>query len=705
MSVIILLSSDGNFRMKLRTTALLTFLLLNTVLLIAGTKSDSLELVLQGDIPDSTRIDVYNTLSFELKNSDPRKAVAYALDAIELSEKNGNPKEIARSQHTAGTIYYIQANYAEALKHYLEALKYREQTKDSVNMAKVYNNVALVHYQMGDRLKALQYHFSSIAIKQKRDDHSGLASSYGNVGNIYYDLGRDAAVKGTPREADSLFRIAKSYQQSAEELQLKLVSMNPGNATFEVNLSGTYNNLGNISMELASLDNNNGNLYDEALSYHKRALDIQEKHGDLRGKSHSHINIAGVYEKRGQFDKAILEYSIALQVAEELGLPEELKVIYEGLSLAYEKKGEFEKSLAYYKLYTEIKDSIFTDLKAEQITEMQEKYNAEKSENEIIVLSKDNKIAQAELEKQKVIKESLQWGFILATIIGILTLAFLFILWNRFRLKTRISAKLEEQNILIGIKNKEITDSIHYAKRIQESILPPDSQMNRLVPDSFILYMPKDIVSGDFYWAEEWGGKILIAVADCTGHGVPGAFMSIVGHNLLDQAVTVFGLDKPALILNFINKQLYKILHQGAEEQVVKDGMDIALIAIDRKNNVVEYAGAFNSLLMIRGNELQEIPADRMPVGALLGEITQQFSNKSIDILPGDRLYLFSDGFVDQFGGPHGKKFKGKQLKQLLNETVHLPMSEQGQKLKQAFDAWKGDVEQIDDVCVVGIRI
>ncbi len=691
--------------MKLRTAALLTLLLFNTVVLIAGTKSDSLELVLKGDIPDSTRIDVYNKLSFELKNSDPRQAVVYALDAVELSEKNGNPKEIARSQHTAGTIYYIQANYAEALKHYLEALKYREQTKDSLNMAKVYNNVALVHYQMGNRLEALQYHFRSIAIKQKRDDHNGLASSYGNVGNIYYDLGQEAATKGKLLEADSLFRIAKRYQESAEELQLKLVADNPGNSTFEVSLSGTYNNLGNVTMELASLDSDNGILYDEALAYHKHALDIQEKYEDFLGKSHSHINIAGVYEKRGQFDKAILEYSIALQVAEELGLPEELKVIYEGLSLAYERKGDFQKSLSYFKMYTEIKDSIFTDLKAEQITEMQEKYNAEKSENEIIVLSKDNKIAQAELEKEKVLKESLQWGFILATIIGILTLAFLFILWNRFRLKTRISAKLEEQNVLIGMKNKEITDSIHYAKRIQESILPPDSHMNRLVPDSFILYMPKDIVSGDFYWAEEWGGKTLIAVADCTGHGVPGAFMSIVGHNLLDQAVTVFGLDKPALILNFINKQLYKILHQGSEEQVVKDGMDIALIAIDRKNNIVEFAGAFNSLIMIRGNELQEIPADRMPVGALLGEITQQFTNKSIDILSGDRLFLFSDGFVDQFGGPHGKKFKGKQLKLLLNETAHLPMKEQGEKLKQAFDVWKGNLDQIDDVCVVGIRI
>ena len=691
--------------MILRTAAFFTFLFLNSILLHAGNKSDSLEQILQGKIPDSTRIDVCNKLSFELKNTDPAKAVEYAMQAIELATKNGNYKEIARSQHTAGTIFYIQANYPEALKHYLLALKYREQVNDSLNMAKVYNNIALVHYELGNHLEALQYHFRSIAIKQKRNDMNGLAFSYGNVGIIYYDLAQEAGQNEKPKDADSLFHIAKRYQERAEEIQLKLVSENPGNEIFEVGLAGTYNNLGNISLELAVLDNNNGILFDEALAFHKKALDIQEKYNDLRGKSHSHINIAGVYEKRGQFDKAILEYAIALQLAEEMGLPEEKKVIYEGLSLAYEKKGDFAKSLSYYKLYTEVKDTIFNDLKSEQITEMQEKYNAEKNAKEIIVLSKDKKIAEAELEKEKVLKRSFTWGFVLATIIGILTIAFLFILWNRYRLKTRISAKLEEQNVLIGMKNKEITDSIHYAKRIQESILPPDSHINRLIPDSFILYRPKDIVSGDFYWAEEWGEKTMIAVADCTGRGVPGAFMSIVGHNLLDQAVTVYGLDKPSLILNFVNKQLYKILHQGSEEQVVKDGMDICLIAIDRKRKKVEFAGAFNSLWMVKGNVFSEIQADRMPVGALMGEITQQFTNNEIDVEPGDRLYLLSDGFVDQFGGPHGKKFKGRQLKGLLAETASLPMKEQGQKISEVFDAWKGGLDQIDDVCVVGVRI
>lgn len=682
-----------------------SLLLVLALCAVAGNKTDSLVNVLKGDIPDSTRIDVYNKLSFELKNSDPAGAEKYALDAVALAEEGKNPKEMARSQHTAGTIYYIQARYPEALQHYLESLRYREQMNDSVNMAKVYNNIALVHYALGNHMQSLQYHFMSIAIKQKRNDNSGLASSYGNVGNIYYDLAQQSALTGKTTAADSLFRTAQRYHQRAQEIQEQQVSEHPGNEQYEISLAGTYNNLGNISLELAALDGNNALLFEEALAYHKKALAIQDKYNDVIGKSHSHINIAGVYEKRGENDKAVLEYSIALAIAEELDLPNEKKVIYEGLSQVYEHTGDYKKSLEYYRKFTAIKDTMFNDLKSEQIAEMQEKYKAEQNEKEIMLLSKDKALAQSELEKANVLKRSFTWGFVFAVIIGVLTIAFLFILWNRYRLKTRITAQLEEQNALIGMKNKEITDSIHYAKRIQESILPPDSHINRLIPDSFIVYRPKDIVSGDFYWAEEWGGKTMIAVADCTGHGVPGAFMSIVGHNLLDQAVTVYGLNKPALILNFINKQLYKILHQGSEEEVVKDGMDIGLVAIDRKNHTLEFAGAFNPLWIVRNNTFTEVQADRMPVGAVLGDMEQQFTNKEIPFQPGDRLYLLSDGFVDQFGGPEGKKFKGRQLKKLVTDTATLSMKEQGEQLSRAFDSWKGSLDQIDDVCVMGVRL
>ncbi|MDF2438750.1 MAG: rsbU 7 [Bacteroidota bacterium] len=265
--------------------------------------------------------------------------------------------------------------------------------------------------------------------------------------------------------------------------------------------------------------------------------------------------------------------------------------------------------------------------------------------------------------------------------------------------------KLQSAYSEIDEKNKDITDSIHYAKRIQEAILPSDSSIKQLLPDSFVFYKPKDIVSGDFYWLEQWGPQTLIAAVDCTGHGVPGAFMSIVAHNLLTQAVNVLGLAKPALILNETNSQLSKKLNQNPEEATVRDGMDIALCAINYKKSTMEFAGANNPLWLIRDNQVIEINGDKFPVGAFIGEELQRFTNHEWEIQKGDCIYLFTDGYADQFGGPKGKKFKYKQFQELLISIHQKPMAEQKEILTNRNAEWQGDLEQVDDILVIGIRI
>jgi len=257
----------------------------------------------------------------------------------------------------------------------------------------------------------------------------------------------------------------------------------------------------------------------------------------------------------------------------------------------------------------------------------------------------------------------------------------------------------------IDEKNKDITDSIHYAKRIQEAILPSDALMRQLLPDSFVLYKPKDIVSGDFYWLEQWGNQLLIAAVDCTGHGVPGAFMSIVAHNILTQTVNVLGLAKPALILNQTNTQLAKKLNQNPEEATVRDGMDIALCAINYKKSTMEFAGANNPLWIIREGKIIEIPGDKFPVGEFMGIELQQFTNHEWELQRNDRIYIFTDGYADQFGGPKGKKFKYRQLQELLLEIHLKPMAEQKAILDATIGQWRGDLEQVDDILVIGIRI
>lgn len=263
----------------------------------------------------------------------------------------------------------------------------------------------------------------------------------------------------------------------------------------------------------------------------------------------------------------------------------------------------------------------------------------------------------------------------------------------------------ELKNLLIQ-KNKDITDSITYAKKIQEAILPSDKQVALLLPESFVLYKPKDIVSGDFYWATQWGNKILFAAVDCTGHGVPGAFMSIVGQNLLNQAINEHGLTKPNLILNSLNKGISRTLNQNNAIAEIKDGMDIALCCWDIKEMTLEFAGAYNPLWILRNNEIIIFEGDKFPVGSFVDNRPQNFKNNEIPLQKGDIIYIFTDGYADQFGGPNGKKFKQKQVKKLLLEIQHLPLLLQREMLDKRIEEWKGGIEeQIDDILFMGIKI
>ncbi len=265
--------------------------------------------------------------------------------------------------------------------------------------------------------------------------------------------------------------------------------------------------------------------------------------------------------------------------------------------------------------------------------------------------------------------------------------------------------KLQMLNAEIDEKNKDITDSIHYAKRIQKALLPTDTSMKQLFPDSFVFFRPKDIVSGDFYWMEQWGHQTLLAAVDCTGHGVPGAFMSIVGHNILSHAVNVLGLTKPSLILNETNKQLSRKLNQHLEQATVMDGMDIALLAINYTKSTMEFAGANNPVWLIRDNEFIEIKGDKFPIGAYLGNELQKFTHHEWELQKGDYIYIFTDGYADQFGGEKGKKFKNKEFQQMLMDNHKKPLIEQRNVLEKTFDTWRGSLEQVDDVLVIGIRI
>ena len=270
----------------------------------------------------------------------------------------------------------------------------------------------------------------------------------------------------------------------------------------------------------------------------------------------------------------------------------------------------------------------------------------------------------------------------------------------------RQKEEIAKQNLKLEVLYKHVTDSIRYAKRLQDAILPPDRFIRQVLPNSFVLFKPKDIVSGDFYWVSESDGKVIVAAIDCTGHGVPGAFMSIVGHNILKQSLATLQTISPALILDKINVELSDTLHNGKEDVHTRDGMDVAIITIDFKNKELEYAGAFNPLYLVRDGVLQQFKADKFPVGFFLDEQHKKFTNHKIPLQTGDAIYIFSDGYSDQFGGPKGKKFMVKNFDQLIVRIHSFPVEEQKQLLDRNIEEWKNGIhEQVDDILIIGIKI
>jgi len=272
------------------------------------------------------------------------------------------------------------------------------------------------------------------------------------------------------------------------------------------------------------------------------------------------------------------------------------------------------------------------------------------------------------------------------------------------------TAEISAQNVELSRQKKEITDSIHYAQRIQNAVLPSIKDIEKKIPEYFILLKPRDIVSGDFYWLSDTGRKIIIVAADCTGHGVPGAFMSMLGISFLNKIVNEHKITQPDQILEKLRENVIQSLKQTGREGEQKDGMDMALCVIDFDILTMEFAGAQNPLYLIRGNELLETKADRMPVAYY--ENMSNFTSRKIQLKQGDCFYMFSDGYADQFGGPQGKKFKYKALKELLVKVKDKPMSEQKGILERTIQDWATGSEnngirydQVDDILVVGIRI
>lgn len=642
-------------------------------------------------------------------NNENKRAGKYFSQAITMLQENNLKEDLAAAYSYYGLNGIATGDYVGSIENFEKSNVLSKEQNNQIQMCE--NNLYLGrnYENMGNNAKALEYYQGalSLAKNMKKERLETEATIF--IGALYSDglnpklgseyLAKAAAVAEEIQDTSLLISsytyIANNHYYNKEYIlalkmyeKIKMYCESHGSRN---TYAGTLGNMGNVYADMGDLE--------KAMELQQEAVRIFDEIGDKQGLTICYSAIGIDYLNLKQYDKALEYFNKSLPMAQEMQSMEDLIEIHENLSRLYAETKDYEKAYLNYKLYKQFSDSVYNSTNSQKLAELELNYQFEGKQ-------KESKLLQelSEERSKRIVFAAVGSGLILLIVILLIARA--------SRQRKRVNAQLTISNNAIRqqkeeLENhkKEITDSINYAKRIQESILPPDNYWKNCLPDSFIFYRPKDIVSGDFYWIEQKGDTICFAAVDCTGHGVPGALMSVVGFNLLTQAVNEMSLTVPSEILKHLDYGVTKTLRQSEDGKGVKDGMDLSLCSLNLKTNELQYAGAYNSLYYVDGGIFKEVKSDKFPIGVNIDGKVDNYTNHSFQLKKGDCVYLFSDGYADQFGGPKGKKFKYNQLKELLHKNYLLPIEVQKAELAKAFDAWKGDLEQVDDVVIIGVRV
>lgn len=638
--------------------------------------------------------DAINNFGFlKINTGEVDGALSDFTKSYELQKELGNKKGMTASLGNIGYIYKYKGNIFKALDYYHKSLAISEQINDLTGIANCYNNIGLLYKNQGETTKALEYYQKSYARWKKLDNPVGMAASLNNIGFIY-------------QNQKKYLEALKLYEEC-----LRLDTKNGDEL-------GRANSLNNIGL----IHEGQGNL-SKALKYYEEALKINEAIGSKKGQSEVLNNIAKIFfdqqKKAASFELA----KRSLTLARDLGYP---TLISDASSLLYDiyrASGDWKNACLMKELNSQMKDSILNSETQKATIRQQMKYEHEKQQAEDRLEQQKQRIVQQEEKKRQTL---VSW----ATGSGlILMMVFAGFIYSRFRISQRQQRIIEQQKHTVDLaydqlseKNREIIDSIHYAKKIQTALLKEQEHVSKHLPEHFILFKPKDIVSGDFYWSYERDGFWYLAAADCTGHGVPGAFLTMLGTAFLNEIVSSLTLPSPAHILDELRVKFVKELSQsGKSEQninLLKDGMDISLLRLELGSRNVEWAGANNGLCIFRNENGNDpslgfepiagvhgayVQPDKQPIG--LYHKTTAFTNHRISLLPGDTVYLFTDGYADQFGGPQGKKLKFRTLQAYLAAQQSESLTDQKKFFNTKFDEWRGQLEQVDDVTLIGLRV
>lgn len=610
-------------------------------------------------------IDKKILLSIDKRYSDTRESYNIADEIIRESDKINYARGIIYGKLLIALTNFIQAKDEHVFKFLMDAYEYFKNSPEEKGFLLTLDTLGGYYDIDGDYEKAMFYLEEGILAAKKSDFKEGEADLLSSLGKVYLRL----------NNYDKAIRSFSSSLQIRETLNLKQAQASA------LNLLGRSHAL--------------KGLYDEAILFYEKSIAIREKINDMGGIVWSYIGLASIYESKGETGQSVLYYNKALdsnetlndmrlkfQVAKGLGTiylqqnhfdraKEQIiplvemaeknnskPFLYQAnrlLSCYYEKTGDFEKAFKCYQKYTEIKEEVINTTTQNRIAHKQ-------AEFEIITAKKESEIYQLR------------------------------------------NVELKQAYEEIEEKNTEITDSIKYAYRIQTALIPDVSTVEKYIEEYFVYYLPKDIVSGDFYWFGEKNEELIMVAADCTGHGVPGALMSMLGVTFLTDIVTNSKTVQPDKILESLRKRIISSLKQRGEEGENKDGMDMSVCVYNPDRHHLQFAGAYNSIYLIRNGELEEIKADRMPVG-IHQKAAEPFTLHNIQLQQNDCIYMFSDGFADQFGGEEGKKYKYKRFKEFIVSIHSKPFADQKKMIDDEFTNWRGKNNQIDDVLIIGWRV
>ena len=578
------------------------------------------------------------------------KAAADFLGKENLAEKGDAYNHI-------GQIALQQGKYDVAMEYFPMALNIRMELNDKEGQATSYLNIGTVFQKEGWYEQALEQYERSLNLYQSLKHEAGKANCFNNLGGLCFEQNKNQLALDYYLKSEEIYREIGNYER----------------------LCTIYGNIGSIYHSMNDID--------EAQKYYFKMLQLSRSLTLPEILAETYYSIGTFHSSINHLDSAIFYYGKAIEIAESSNLFEILYYVLEERSNLFAREERYRESYNDHVAYSFVYDIVNNREKIQTFTQKSMQYEFD---------------IQQQQEKYK---SRILWILVIALSVGVLLVGTVVVMLNRsFEQKKKSNELLSKQNELLARKKEEITDSIRYASLIQKATLPTKEYSDGVLPEHFIFYKPRDIVSGDFYWVNRSEDCTIVVVADCTGHGVPGAIVSMLGISSLNKITSRMKEHKADEILNEMRYEIIRQLNPMGSDNIRQDGMDMAIVVIPDNSREIEYAGAYNPLYLVRNGELIEKKADRMPIGLHVKK-NEPFTSNRFEYLPDDILYLFSDGYADQFGGADGSKFKTKNLKNLLLSINSYPMAEQALILEKTHQEWKGANAQVDDILVVGIKL